>query len=160
MNLQRLWTSGVFIKILGQEFDVVGGLLDLFVLEGLVVRVDDIFDIESRCFDLLVVTHFLHSTLLSEQQNLRTVFDELQLVSSKDYNLVAQSSRYAFSEHIFSNTRVNSAQRIVEQENVGFRIHSSSETDSSFLSSRNIETLVSNLCFDSFGEELKIPPHL
>lgn len=74
-----------------------------------------------------------------QKHDARTLFKELDLVSYEYNNLVLQFMANAIVEDIFGNLWINCAQRVIEQIDVSISIDSSCQTDSSLLTSRDVD---------------------
>lgn len=118
----------------------------------LVVGLQDLLDVEATLGYGLEVAQ---DTLLAvfDHQDVLLVHQELELVRDEHNELVLEEAFDAFIENVVGDLRVNCAQRVVQQIDVGLRVDCSGQADSGLLSSGNVDA---SLADDGVGAFAKV----
>ena len=123
---------------LGFSLKLLLGLLSSILRELLVIRLQDVLNVEACLVDLLEVAESMLLVVLDDH-DLLNISEELELMSHEHNALIFEDAFDALVEDVTCNLRVDSRKRVIQKVDVGLRVDGSSQTNPSLLASRYVD---------------------
>lgn len=107
--------------------------------------------------DEVVVRALLDDASVLQEQDVVGLGKDIQVVGDEYSSLVCErAAQKALLDDVLGHASVDGRERVIEEDNVGAKVDGSGKTDSSLLSSTEVDALLSNLGLESVGKNVDI----